>query len=87
MGRRTRPVLPALVGITEVAQIIGRSKQRAWAWTQAHGFPEPVVELNCGRLWLEAEVIDWTIANAHRLERGARQERARQERAAARAAA
>jgi predicted DNA-binding transcriptional regulator AlpA len=82
MGRRERPVVPALVGITEVAAMMGRSKQRAWAWTRVHGFPEHVVELAFGRLWLEAEVDDWLIANGHRLERGAKHARAR-ERAAA----
>lgn len=87
MGRRQRAVVPELVGITEVAAMMGRSKQRAWSWTRVHGFPEHVVELACGRLWLLADVDEWLLANAHRLERGARDERVRQARRAERAAA
>ncbi|MBI4935848.1 MAG: hypothetical protein HY828_18355 [Actinobacteria bacterium] len=51
-----RPVLPALVGITEAAEILGVTRQRAHAIAQQPRFPRPVAELASGPVYLEHAV-------------------------------
>lgn len=49
--------LPALVGVTEVGQMLGVSRQRAWALaTRRSDFPRPAMEVAAGPLWLAAAV-------------------------------
>lgn len=59
--------MPKLVGLHEAAELLGLSKsllsnRRTWkGWYAGHklprGFPEPVVELRCGPIWLHAEIV------------------------------
>lgn len=42
---------PELVGIAEVAQMAGTSRQRAFQMTANRGFPVSLLELASGRLW------------------------------------
>lgn len=49
--------LPSLVGVAEVADILGVSKQRASTLAREHGdFPAPAVKLASGPVWYEAGV-------------------------------
>ncbi len=43
--------IPLLVGITEVADLLGVSKQRAWELSKTPDFPHPYVELAAGPVW------------------------------------
>jgi hypothetical protein len=58
--RITSPVVPELVGMTELGALLGVTKQRANQLTAEHeSFPAPVLALASGRLWLRAAVEAW----------------------------
>ena len=48
-----------LVGLTEIARMLGVSRQRAHQLAQTAGFPRPAVELSSGRVWETAAVEAW----------------------------
>lgn len=48
-----------LMGTTEVAQLLGISRQRVHQIATADGFPEPVARLAAGPVWESADVEDW----------------------------
>lgn len=48
-----------LVGVTEIAELLGVSRQRADQLSHSPGFPEPIAELASGRIWLQAQVEKW----------------------------
>ena len=49
-----------LVGISEIGEMLGVSRQRVDKLSRtAPEFPEPVAEIRAGRIWLESEVQDW----------------------------
>lgn len=60
-----RPV-PELVGIAEIATLIGRTRQRAWQITTTAGFPEPVQTLTMGKVWRADDVRAWLAENPRR---------------------
>ncbi len=52
LDRRLRESgIPPLIGITEVADLLGVSKQRAWELSKTPDFPHPYVELAAGPVW------------------------------------
>jgi predicted DNA-binding transcriptional regulator AlpA len=52
-----------LVGVAEVAKMLGITRQRVDQIVRAHpDFPEPVAELAAGRVWMKKDVRAW----AHR---------------------
>lgn len=52
-----------LVGIAEVAELLGVSTQRVDQLARDHDdFPEPVAELAAGRIWERADVEAWAKA-------------------------
>ena len=59
------PSLPDLVGVTEVAELLEVSRQRASALARAPGFPAPVVTLRSGPVWTRPSV-DRFVQNWHR---------------------
>lgn len=62
-----RPTFPEIVGTTETAKILGVSKQRVWelARQERTPFPEPIVKLAAGPIWLRSSVL--AFANRPRL--------------------
>lgn len=44
--------VPALIGITELADLLGVSNQLVTVLVRAKGFPPPVAELNAGPVWV-----------------------------------
>jgi len=48
--------LPELVGLAEIADMAGTTRQRIFQMTANRGFPFPVMELRSGRLWNKAAV-------------------------------
>jgi hypothetical protein len=59
----TKPLIPELVGITEIAKRLGITRQRASALQTREGFPRPVAVLASGPVWpvpwLERFIGDW----------------------------
>lgn len=49
-----------LVGLTEVGELLGVSRQRAAQLAESAGFPAPVAELASGRIWRGEDVRLWT---------------------------
>ena len=49
-----------LVGVAEIALMLGVSRQRVDAIARTHpDFPKPQAELTAGRVWLRAEIETW----------------------------
>jgi predicted DNA-binding transcriptional regulator AlpA len=53
----------ALVGIKEVADMLGVSRTRADQLSRRPGFPEPIVKHARVRLWEDKDIQDWMQAN------------------------
>lgn len=54
------PSLEKLIGVNEIAELIGRRKQNvAQHYTRRPDFPEPVAELPTGRYWRRGDVLRW----------------------------
>jgi hypothetical protein len=57
-------VAAPVVGLAEIAALLGVTHQRAAQIVRDHGdFPEPIAELASGRVWNRAAVDAWI--NAH----------------------
>jgi len=50
------PTMPELVGVTEIAEALGVSKQRVSELSQQDVFPRPVSRLAAGAVWLASSV-------------------------------
>jgi predicted DNA-binding transcriptional regulator AlpA len=48
-----------LMGIAEIADLLGVSTQRVDQLARQPGFPQPVAELKAGRIWRREEVVGW----------------------------
>jgi predicted DNA-binding transcriptional regulator AlpA len=52
-----------LVGVSEIAEMLGVSRQRVNAIVKSHDdFPQPEAELSAGRIWLRSAVVAWAQA-------------------------
>lgn len=51
-----RPNFPALLGVTELGELLGVSRQRASAISKGPTFPRPVAILHAGPVWTEPSV-------------------------------
>jgi len=51
-----------LLGLTEIADMFGISRQRVDQLAATKGFPEPVAELAAGRVWKRADIVAWAKA-------------------------
>ena len=54
-----RPKLPRLLGQMEIRARLGYSRQHTALIINSKGFPDPVLELGMGRIWLAADVEEW----------------------------
>jgi predicted DNA-binding transcriptional regulator AlpA len=48
-----------LLGLTEVAALLGVSKRTASRYTARSDFPKPAAHLAMGPIWLEEDVAKW----------------------------
>lgn len=48
-----------LMGVAEVAELLGISRQRVTQLAKQEGFPEPAVQLAAGPVWESADVERW----------------------------
>ena len=53
-----------IVGVSEVAQMLGVSRQRIHALARDHrnNFPKPSATLAAGRIWLRKDIEQWAAA-------------------------
>lgn len=51
-----------LLGLQELADLLGVSRQRADQLARYQGFPKPVAELKGGRIWKRGDVERWQKA-------------------------
>jgi predicted DNA-binding transcriptional regulator AlpA len=50
---------PDLVGLAEVAEMLGSSRTQAKRWTRRPDFPEPLARLRATPVWLADDVKAW----------------------------
>lgn len=55
----SRPTLPALAGVTEVADLLGVSRQRLAELRARSDFPSPFMELAATPVWLVDAIDSW----------------------------
>lgn len=48
-----------IVGVAELATLLGVSRQRAWKITKAPDFPAHCYEMKAGNFWRLADVLAW----------------------------
>jgi prophage regulatory protein len=48
-----------LVGVTEIGEMLGVSRQRADQLSRTEGFPEPIGTIAAGRIWRLVDVEAW----------------------------
>jgi predicted DNA-binding transcriptional regulator AlpA len=64
VNNRIREVTHHLVGVAEIAEMLGVTRQRVNAIVKTHDdFPQPQAELTAGRIWLRSEVETWARRN------------------------
>lgn len=63
--QNAQPTLPELVGVGEVAELLGVTRQRASALARSRGFPAPLVTLRSGPVWTRPSV-DRFVRSWHR---------------------
>jgi hypothetical protein len=51
-----QPTFPELIGVSELAQLLGTSRQRASYLARSASFPEPLARLNSGPVWTKPSV-------------------------------
>ncbi len=56
-----------LVGLTEIAEMLGVSPQRVDQLAATESFPKPVAELAAGRVWKRADVERWAKATGREI--------------------
>jgi predicted DNA-binding transcriptional regulator AlpA len=47
------------MGTSEIAKLLGVSRQRANQLAQREGFPEPIARLAAGPIWESADIERW----------------------------
>lgn len=56
-----------VVGVPEIAQLLGVSRQRVYQLIEAYeDFPAPVATLAVGRIWSRAAVAEWNRSHDER---------------------
>jgi predicted DNA-binding transcriptional regulator AlpA len=59
LGGMPRRKGPDLVGVAEVAEMLGTSRTQAGRWTRRPDFPEPIARLRATPVWLADDVKEW----------------------------
>jgi predicted DNA-binding transcriptional regulator AlpA len=65
MGRNLDHVL----GIAEIAELLGVARNTAWRWSQREEFPPPGKHLASGPIWDRADVERWARKSGRKLAR------------------
>ncbi len=53
--------VPALLGLSEVAECVGTRRQQAYRWSKAEhvSFPQPALQMPGGPVWFEEDIVAW----------------------------
>ena len=71
MARATVPRVHHLVGVHEIAKMLGVTRQRVLQLADEDDFPAPDVELHAGRrIWLRVDVEAWAKKNGRTIHDG-----------------
>ena len=54
--RLDQPTYPGMIGVSELAELLGVNRQRASAVARSANFPKPAAELAAGPVWFEPTV-------------------------------
>jgi predicted DNA-binding transcriptional regulator AlpA len=54
-----RTPLPAVMGVREIATLLGVSRQRADQIMREYGAPKPYADLAAGRVWKREDITRW----------------------------
>jgi predicted DNA-binding transcriptional regulator AlpA len=58
-----------LVGVAEIADLLGISRQRVNRIVQTHtDFPSPIAELTAGRIWRQSAIEEWAASHDRTIE-------------------
>ncbi len=61
------------MGVAEIAEMLGVSRQRVHAISsQSDRFPPPVANLSAGKIWLRSDVEAWARSEGRLIERPSR---------------
>jgi hypothetical protein len=62
------PTCDDLVGVFEIASMLGVSRQRVDQLSRADAaFPDPVAELHAGRIWRLDDIVRWANLSGRKL--------------------
>jgi len=62
------PTSGDLVGIFEIASMLGVSRQRVDQISRTNGvFPDPMAELHAGRIWRRDDIVRWANLSGRKL--------------------
>lgn len=64
--------MPELVGLAEVAELMGKSVRQASRWTSDPSFPTPVARLRATPVWRKVDVEEWAKTAPLRVRRDRR---------------
>ncbi len=57
-----------LLGVHEIAALLGISRQRVDKVSRTHlNFPKPVADLAAGRIWKEGDIVAWAAQTGRKL--------------------
>jgi hypothetical protein len=56
-----------LVGLTEIAEMLGVSRQRVGQLAATDGFPAPEADLAAGRVWTRQAIEKWAKATGREI--------------------
>jgi hypothetical protein len=54
--RLAEPNLPELVGVSEIGEMLGVTRQRAWELSRQRNFPAPIMQLAAGPIWVATAI-------------------------------
>jgi hypothetical protein len=66
------PAIPHLVGVPDIAELLGVTRQQAGRLTRKPGFPHPALETRSGALWTQTAVEAWNEHTTRAVGRPAR---------------
>jgi predicted DNA-binding transcriptional regulator AlpA len=67
-GRHGVPMTPNLLGVAEIAAMLGLTRQRVNQLIQSADFPAPEAELSAGRIWTREAIEAWVASRPDRVQ-------------------
>lgn len=61
--------MPKIVGVYEIAALLGVTRQRVQQLVHKADFPEPCYRMHAGEFWLLADIEAWAKATGRKVHR------------------